>query len=126
MQLCLDSGLREDALTLIYSAVDTLGFVNSPSNQKWASEDSFEKWSDQYLLPALRPVLGEPLRSVDLYSARCGILHTSSSSSRLGASGNAREIWYQFRGESGVNLTLNTSGMPLLLDIDDLASAFRD
>jgi hypothetical protein len=125
ISLCLKSGLPEDALTLIYSGIDTLGFLDAPLGQLWATEVSFEAWSDRYIVPSLRPVVGTSPSAVDLFGARCGILHTSTSFSQLGKKGAAREIWYQYRGKSAVNLTLDTPGMPLLIDIDQFANVFE-
>ena len=123
--LCLSSALPENALTLIYSGIDTLGFLDAPARQQWATQASFEDWARCYVLPSLTPVVGGSPTPVDLYGARCGILHTSSSSSRLGRKGIAREIWYEFRRRSAVNLSLNASGLPLLIDVDQFADAFQ-
>jgi hypothetical protein len=48
------------------------------------------KWVDDYLLKA-KPLECTPL---DLYAARCGLLHTFSPDSRLSSQGKARRICY--------------------------------
>jgi hypothetical protein len=128
IKVCLQSSLPESALTLIYSGIDTLGFLDAQAKQRWATEASFEQWAERYILPSLTPITGAtptPLTTTDLFGARCGILHTSSSSSQLGRKGGAREIWYEFRGKSGVNLAMNTSGSPLLVNVDQFATSFQ-
>ena len=98
---------------------------DAPPEQLWATRASFEAWSDRYIVSSLKPVVGTSPSALDLFGARCGILHTSTSFSQLGKEGAAREIWYQYRGKSAVNLTLDTPGMPLLIDIDQFANVFE-
>lgn len=125
IRVCLDSSLREPALTLIYAGIDTLGLLDAPANQIDASRSSFVQWSENYILPSLSPIAGSPVAGLDLYAARCGILHASSPISQLARAGTAREIWYQFKSDFGVNLRSKASGMPLLVDIEDLSNAFE-
>jgi hypothetical protein len=56
----------------------------------------FKKWVDRYLLA------GTSLRcnSDDLYSARCGLLHSHAAESSSTRKGKAREIWYYGKGRS--------------------------
>lgn len=65
------------------------------------------------------------LPGIDLYGARCGVLHVSSAKSTLGQEGKAREIWYQFRGLHGLNLATNTPKPALGLDVELLVVAFE-
>jgi len=113
-------------LTLLYSGVDTLGLLAAHPDVKNATQATFIAWSEQYLVTRLKSVDGKPLTALDLYAARCGILHTSSSVSRLGREGKARDIFYQFQGKHGVNLGLNAKLEPLMLDIAHFAMAFKE
>ena len=70
--------------------------------------------------------LQSAVRGIDLYGARCGLLHTSSAESRLGRKGDAREVWYHFEGRIGVNLMTNTPQPSLTLGIEELVDAFGD
>ena len=76
--LCFDSGFPEAALTLLYSGIDTLGFLAASPAKNNATEETFKDWCNQYLLARLKSVDSETLTSLDLYAARCGMLHTSS------------------------------------------------
>jgi hypothetical protein len=40
-------------------------------------------------------------------------------------SGNARELWYRFRGESHINLLTNTPQPAVLIDVEELVSEFE-
>ena len=85
---CIEKKLNTPALILIYSAIDTTGWLDS--SEEFATKASFMNWVDAYLLKA------KPLRctSLDLYAARCGLLHTFTPDSQLSISGKARRIYY--------------------------------
>jgi hypothetical protein len=85
---CIEKKLVAPALVLIYSAIDTVGWLDS--NNPYATKDGFLQWVDTYLLKA--KILN--CKSIDLYAARCGLLHTFSSDSRLSSFGKARQICY--------------------------------
>jgi hypothetical protein len=82
VECCYNSDLPEAGLTLMYSGIDTLGFLAAPPDVNDATKKTFIDWCDKYVVPWLKSVDGKPLAAPDLYGARCGILHTSSSASR--------------------------------------------
>lgn len=63
---CIEKEAITPALVLIYSAIDTTGWLDS--TEVFATGNDFMSWVDRYLLKA------KPLRctSLDLYAARCG------------------------------------------------------
>jgi hypothetical protein len=128
IRLCLESGLPEPAITLIYSGIDTIGLLDAPADQLDANKDSFIEWSERYIVPSLRAIDGEQVAALDLYSARCGILHVSSPISKLAREGEAREIWYKSsKGTGGHPLALpNRKELPLFVEMEMLEGAFRD
>jgi hypothetical protein len=67
---CIEKKLSGPALILIYSGIDTVGWLDS--SEDYATRTSFMKWVDAYLLQA------KPLQctALELYAARCGLLHT--------------------------------------------------
>ena len=78
----------EQALIVLYSAIDTLAWVSIKSGD--VTREIFCKWVDKYINP-------EKLihcTAKDLYSARCAIVHSSTAESRMSREGQAREIWY--------------------------------
>ena len=85
---CIEKKLNTPALILIYSGIDTTGWLDS--GEEFSTRTSFKNWVDAYLLKA------KPLRctSLDLYAARCGLLHTFTPDSQLSSSGKARRIYY--------------------------------
>jgi hypothetical protein len=95
--ILMDSELFEAALTVIYSGIDTFGFLAAPPEARKATGKTFTRWCEQYILPRLQSDDGTAITSADLYAARCGILHTSTPVSLLERDGEARQIFYVFR-----------------------------
>ena len=85
---CLERNLKGPALTLIYSTIDTAGWLDT--DQTFTTRQGFINWTEKYLLTA------KPLacNAIDLYAARCGLLHTFTPDSQLSADGKARRLCY--------------------------------
>ena len=124
VRACLDSSFPEEALVLVYSAIDTLAFLGSPPCAEYSERGPFIEWCEKYIVPCFGSSSGG-LSGIDLYGARCGVLHVSSARSSLGQQGKAREIWYQFRGQHGLNLATNTPKLAVGLDVEVLVAAFE-
>jgi hypothetical protein len=80
------------ALIIIYSTIDTIGLLDAPTSQVSASGDSFKNWVKKYLLCQPKVEFNE----IDLWGARCAVLHTFTSRSDLSNAGHARELQYYF------------------------------
>jgi hypothetical protein len=119
-------GLPEAGLVLIYSGIDTLGLLAAAPEIEDATGETFKGWCKKYLLARLQSIDGKPLEAVDLWAARCGVLHTSAPVSTLSRKGEAHEIWYWFQGKIGVNLCLNAKLEPLGMEIEKFAIAFKE
>ena len=123
---CLDDGLPEAALTLLYSGIDTLGLLNAPTSTTDASRSTFVDWCERYVLPRLSSTDVTAPTPMDLYAARCGVLHTSTAEAEHGREGDVRELGYTFRGKAAVNPVPNTPKPPLLVEIERLVGAFEE
>jgi hypothetical protein len=77
-------------LILLYSSIDSMGLLDAPPTQTSASGESFKNWVRKYLLT----YPGLEYNEVDLWSARCAVLHTFTSESDLSKGGKAREVQY--------------------------------
>jgi hypothetical protein len=121
---CIEKKLTAPALILIYSGIDTAGWLDS--SEDYATKTSFMNWVDAYLLKA------KPLQctSMDLYAARCGLLHTFTPDSKLSSAGKACRICYAWGTASvkdlqrTIDLT-NKSGEYVGVHIDDLYEGWR-
>src|SRR6266567_2547457 len=84
MGLCLQTQILVPALTLLYSSIDVLGFL--VSTKPYATQQTFVEWAEQYMDRFLKK---KGITGTDLYSARCGLLHTGQAPSKLVDSGKA-------------------------------------
>jgi hypothetical protein len=123
---CANEGLPEACLALIYSGIDTFGLLAAPPGIVDASGDTYKHWCQEYILPRIASVEGDPVTAVNLWAARCGVLHTSTPLSKLERDGEARQFWYQFSGKAGMNLIMDTKLEPIGLDIRNLTTAFKE
>lgn len=90
-ELCRSHALDVPMLVLIYTALDTLAWAlygDSSNNVR----QRFTSLCDTYILP------GSTLQctALELYAARCSILHTLGWESELSKTDKARSIFYSF------------------------------
>jgi len=90
---CLGARLILPALSLLFVGIDIVASLERQPGE--GMKASFTRWVEQYLLPA-RP-LG--CTSIELYAARCGILHTFTAESDLSRTGKARKLYYAWGKE---------------------------
>jgi hypothetical protein len=77
-------------LILIYSAIETCGLLDAPSEQQSATGQTFKDWVKKYMLT----FPGVEFSEIELWAARCAVVHTFTSESDLSKSGLARELLY--------------------------------
>lgn len=78
------------ALILIYSAMDSMAFLDLPAGKIDVHAKHFISWASRYVrFPCKEQVTGE-----DLYGARCAMLHTSRVVSTLSRQGACRLLGY--------------------------------
>ncbi len=75
-------------LVLAYAAIDILGSLERLEGE--GTRKSFVRWADRYLLPHS----DLPCSAIDLYAARCGLLHSLTPEADLVKRGEARRIGY--------------------------------
>jgi len=125
INICLENGLLEEGLVLIYSGIDTLGFLSAPPDVSGANRHTFLSWCDKYFLQYVRSAENESVSAFDIYAARCGMLHTSMPITELERKGKAHQVWYRFKDTAGANFMMATPQRPMGLDIENLAVAFK-
>jgi len=117
---CLDNDHLESAMILVYSGIDAFAWLNRPSNIEDVRRTDFEQWVDTYLLPDS----GLNCSSSDLYAARCGLVHSNTSESRLNREDRAHKVFYYRQGEGVkvgiIQLLMNERLPPWFIDIDHL------
>lgn len=111
------------ALVLLYSAIDTLAWVSVSTGD--VTRADFCHWVDVYMKP--QSELG--CTSEDLYSARCGLLHSGAAESKMSREGRANEIWYVTSPHSVVRLRAyaqKAGAQAKIVYFTSLVAAFAD
>ena len=122
VDLCLQEQLVLPTLALIYTGIDVVSALERTDTDR--VQDHFIRWTGQYLIPHL----DTHITALDIYGARCGVLHSFSPTSNLSRGKKARPIAYAW-GNANVReiraaaRRLNAD-MPAL-HLTALAKAFR-
>ena len=82
---CASNGRLLPCLTLLYSGMDVMSSLDAQPNE--SNQASFVRWVDRYLSI-------DDCTPLDIYAARCGIVHTFAADSRLARDGRAKKIAY--------------------------------
>jgi hypothetical protein len=109
-----------------YLAIDTFGLLAAPFEATNASRTTFIRWCEKYIVGRLEDRNGNPIAALDLYAARCGILHTSTPESDLSRKRDAHEVAYFYCGKMSFRVFMVTP-LPLIgIEIEQLAWAFKE
>ena len=122
IELCLENKLQLPTLNLIYSSIDSLSWIAYGDIEV---KTRFTKYIECYMYKEkkLKP------SPIDLYAARCAILHTLTSESNISNKGKALQIPYAW-GNASVNdleksITLSNNNKLIALHINDLFESFK-
>jgi len=126
IELCLNAKLQISSLVLLYSGIDIVAWLNRPVSKERATRKDFIRWADDYLLPNLNI----KYRAIDLYAARCAIIHSYSFSSELSKKGEAKEICYSW-GKANIKSLQNdidsrSKKNAIAIHINDFLEAFKE
>jgi len=92
IEVALEQECLISAVALMHATIDAVSALTRPKEQDDTSRQVFEAWVKRFLLPGS----GFEFSASDLYAARCGVLHTSSSESRLEREQGAMPLVYQW------------------------------
>jgi hypothetical protein len=123
IRLCLDNHLRMPALALIYCGIDVLASLSRPAENAEVKPSDFINFAEKYM--DCSRLLG--VSGLDLYAARCGILHTYTMDSRLSAKGEARRIiyaWGNQETDQPMELLRSLNLPEVMIKIETLFSTF--
>jgi len=90
IQFNLDNERFGAAIILVLSGIDTMASLNRPESQPDVTRTDFVNWCDRYMNFSTK----DKPSSLELYGARCGMLHQYGSQSRLYREGKARMLIY--------------------------------
>lgn len=108
------------AAIILFSSIDILANLDRPADKVEGDESDFVAWVERYLLPAFPA----KIPAVEVYSARCAILHQLGVESRRTRSGKVRRVG--FTAEGGPPMFYNPKVDPtlLLINLNGLVKAF--
>ena len=122
---CFDNRLLTQALILIYCGIDIMSWLNLPKGKTDAQRNDFISWTNKYLIPNS----GLTCNAIDLYAARCGLVHNLSFESSLSRNGTARKIFYAYGTghENDLQKTIDYKKYPntTTIHVDKLFEAFK-
>lgn len=84
---CACKGRILPCLALLYTGIDVVSSFDTGGE---ATKSGFVKWVETYFLKAV-PL---PCTALDIYGARCAVLHTFTPDSRISRNGEARKLAY--------------------------------
>lgn len=124
IDLCLENRLGTPALILIYTCIDVMATLSRPALTKKTGPRHFIAWAERHMNCQDR--LG--VSGLDLYAARCGIVHTGTTESSLSDDGRARRMsyaWGDRQRSEPMALMQKPGRATVVLRIEDLADALR-
>src|SRR5437016_9238596 len=84
IQVTFENGCLGSCLILIYAAMDAMASLERPANVKSVRREDFIAWADKYI----RFPCKEQLTGIDLYGARCALIHQYGIESDLSRGGD--------------------------------------
>ena len=125
IDLCFRNQFLLSGLTLLYSTLDIMAWLSQPQSQTDVQRDDFIRWVDKYLLPNTRL----SCNVIDLYAARCSIVHSYSAESKLSRNGVARPICYTSGNKDPKRLQDDLNSVEynaVVIHIDTLFNALKN
>ncbi len=110
------------AVILTFSGIDTMAYLGMPAEQVEVTGADFIAWCERYIQfdGALQ------LTGLDLWGARCGIVHTYTAESRASRAGKCRVVLYSHDRRRDVPVSYQPQVNPdiVIVRIEALAEAF--
>lgn len=120
--VCIENECLGSAVLLIYSGIDAMAFLGMPRNQVNVNRNDFISWCDKYIVfPGTEQVTGR-----ELYSARCGMLHTFGVESNLTREAGVRKLGYMDQCDPPILFQPELENGLVLVSIESLANAFYE
>lgn len=90
--ICLENELILPSLILIYSGIDIMASLCRPESNEFVKPEDFINWVDEYFLPESKL----PCKAIDIYAARCSLLHSYTAESNLSRDRKAKRLFYSY------------------------------
>lgn len=120
IRVALENECWRAAALLTLSGIDTMAYLNMPQGQEDVTRQDFTQWADKYIQFPCK----EQLTGLDLYGARCAMLHHYGTASKLSRDGKCREVGYMYKSKPDVRFNPQVSTEMVLVCVEGLAEAF--
>lgn len=120
IRVTIENKCYGSAVILILSGIDTMAYLSMPETQEDVQKTDFIGWVDKYL----RFPCKEQLTGLDMYGARCGMLHSYSSNSKLCREGKCRQIGYMDNSRPEIIYDPKKSTELVMVSVEALRNSF--
>ncbi len=120
IQVAIDNECMDSAAILILSGIDTMAYLNMPADQEDVTKNDFATWAEYYIKFPCK----EQLTGLDLYGARCAMLHSFGAVSKLSREGKCRMVGYMDKSIPEVRYNPAISRELVLVSVPALAESF--
>jgi hypothetical protein len=120
IRLLLDNECYPATIILVYAGMDTMAFLSMPANQTDVKREDFVRWTERYIHFPCQ----DRLSGLDLYGARCSVLHTHGIDSALSRGNKCRLIGYADHMVPEVRYNPGVSKDLVMVSIRGSADAF--
>jgi hypothetical protein len=96
IKFTLDNGHIMASLILTYSSIDCMASLIMPEDQKKVKGDDFRGWIDKYM--EADQDQSYQYKGIDLWGARCGLVHRYSARSDISERGDCKIFQYHNGG----------------------------
>jgi hypothetical protein len=120
IQVTIEHGCFDSAVILILSGMDSMAYLNMPAGQEDVTKNDFVAWVERYIKFPCK----EQLTGLDLYGARCSMLHSFGTVSKLSREGKCRLVSYMDKSIPEVRYNPAVSKELVLVSVPGLAEAF--
>lgn len=120
IRVTLDNDCLGSAVILILCGIDAMAYLDMPDGQNKVKRSDFVKWAERYIKFPCQ----EQLTGLDLYGARCAMLHNYGIVSDLSLKGKCRQIGYMSKSFPEVRFAPNVSKEVVFVSVPALADVF--
>src|SRR3989338_7067642 len=99
--------IKAGCVILVFSAIDAMAALAMSAEKKNVDRTAYMEWADKYM--KTEPNQQYQYRPIDLYGARCGIVHRYSANSDLSDSGSCMIFVYHDGTEHYYNEKVNNN-----------------
>ena len=120
IRVTLERDCLGSAVILIFSGIDAMAYLEMPAGQDDVTRNDFVRWTERYIKFPCK----DQLTGLDLYGARCAMLHNYGIASDLSRKGKCRQVGYMDKSVPEVRYEPNVSRDLVLVSVRALADAF--